>query len=335
MCGDWDLKIYEQTFGGALTDLGTTVIPFSYSSVFGYSIQAKIEKKLQVGPLISTLNSRFAAAARRERPDVIYLRNPLFLFKDSIIEARRWARLLVVHTFDDPFTDGRPRYWRHFNQTAELADLTLFNRPSTVHAAQERGLSRPKLFITYYNPAIHRASDVREEALHEVVFVGHFEDDGRDRIIHSLMESGINVGLYGPGWNRSRYSPVRKIAHAAIYDEAYASTLRRSSLALVFLSTLNRDQYTQRCFEIPACGTPMVCPRTPALSEWFGDGPSAFFFDDAESCVRVVRNALADSELRDTVAANAQLVLSNLKVSSLDRGRQFLDLVNECLVESA
>ncbi|WGU68927.1 glycosyltransferase [Capnocytophaga canimorsus] len=46
----------------------------------------------------------------------------------------------------------------------------------------------------------------------------------------------------------------------------------------MFLSKLNNDQYTRRCFEIPACGTMMLSERTPTLQEFYTENEEIVFF---------------------------------------------------------
>jgi hypothetical protein len=72
---------------------------------------------------------------------------------------------------------------------------------------------------------------------------------------------------------------------------------------LCFLSRLNRDSYTRRCFEIPACGTVLVSERTDDLAALFRDGDEAVLFSTREELVKKVRWLAADAGAARRIAA--------------------------------
>ena len=37
----------------------------------------------------------------------------------------------------------------------------------------------------------------------DVIFAGHYEDDGRDSFIKTILDAGIDFKLFGPEWERS------------------------------------------------------------------------------------------------------------------------------------
>ena len=76
-----------------------------------------------------------------------------------------------------------------------------------------------------------------------------------------------------------------------------------AKVGLVFLSRRNRDQYTRRCFEIPAIGTMMLAPRTDELSSLYREYEEAVFFRDTEELVGLCRRYVQDDALRAVIAA--------------------------------
>jgi spore maturation protein CgeB len=60
--------------------------------------------------------------------------------------------------------------------------------------------------------------------------------------------------------------------------EQYNLALNATKIALSFLSTLNRDTYTRRSFEIPAAGAFMLSQYTPDLATLFEEGREVEFF---------------------------------------------------------
>ena len=75
-------------------------------------------------------------------------------------------------------------------------------------------------------------------------------------------------------------------------------------MALCFLSKLNRDTYTRRCFEIPATGTLMLSEHTDDLASLYKEGEEADFFRTREELIEKLKLYFGNEPLRQTVAAN-------------------------------
>jgi spore maturation protein CgeB len=116
----------------------------------------------------------------------------------------------------------------------------------------------------------------------------------------------------------------------SVWGDDYARAIAGARIALVFLSGRNRDNYTRRCFEIPAIGTLMLAPRTQELLSLYRADEEAAFFGTADELIGQVRRYLADSELRARVAAagHARCVRDGYDVDS--RARQFLVDLGVC-----
>jgi len=65
----------------------------------------------------------------------------------------------------------------------------------------------------------------------------------------------------------------------------YAKALCGANVCLAFLSKLNRDTYTRRCFEIPACGRVMLAERTSDLLRMFIEDKEACFFSSTDELI--------------------------------------------------
>ena len=139
----------------------------------------------------------------------------------------------------------------------------------------------------------------------DVVFAGHCENDMRLECIARLAHENIQVRTYGNEHNWKRALP--KEVHTevkskpAVFGEDYRKALCGAKIALSFFSKWNRDQYTRRVFEIPACGVFLLSERTPVMQELFAEGIEAEFFTSADECLDKVRFYLNNGAARKQI----------------------------------
>jgi spore maturation protein CgeB len=91
-----------------------------------------------------------------------------------------------------------------------------------------------------------------------------------------------------------------------VLGDDYVAALQAAKVALVFLSTRNRDTYTRRCFEIPAIGTAMLAPRTTDLETLFTDGEDVVLFDDVPHLVARAKWLVLDDGARSRIAVGGR-----------------------------
>jgi glycosyltransferase involved in cell wall biosynthesis len=163
----------------------------------------------------------------------------------------------------------------------------------------------------------------------DVVFVGHYEPDERLEYLEQMARQGIAFRLFGPGydWNPvleksallSGHIPVR-----LVWGGEYNLALAGAKIALCFLSKLNRDTYTRRCFEIPATGTMLLSEYSEDLAEMFEEGVEADYFRNSDEMISKIMIYLGDDSLRQRVASagRARLLRDGHDVDS--RVRQLL-----------
>ena len=106
--------------------------------------------------------------------------------------------------------------------------------------------------------------------------MGHFENDGRLGYIENLLQNNIKVGL--PDLWKPYITENSNLTFLPSSHEKYNAILNKAKIAIVFLSTRNKDTYTRRCFEIPICKTMMIIPYNEDLAELFRDGEEAVFY---------------------------------------------------------
>jgi spore maturation protein CgeB len=146
------------------------------------------------------------------------------------------------------------------------------------------------------------------------------------------MEAEIQVKIWSGGdWPRqilgNLYNHLQPIE--PVLGNDYPKALCGAKICLAFLSKLNRDTYTRRCFEIPACGRLMLAERTDDLQKLFKEDEEACFFSSNEELVQKVRWLLANPEIRERIAAAGlqRVWADGHDVAS--RARQFLQALTQ------
>jgi spore maturation protein CgeB len=310
--GDFRWTIYERSFCDALRRIGAEPIELPVWNLFGPGdLLRRAQTKYCAGPGVAAANLALIAACIRHKPDLVLAWRTPWLAPWAIKAARSaGARRLVLYNNDDPFgQDAEMWIWRRFRKLIPHADACFVYRQVNLEEYMRAGAKAAGLLRSYFDPAVHRPVEVRENDRKrfetDVVFVGHCEPDGRLAMIDRLIDAGVRLRLFGTGWetHASGHRWQDRLPIVALRDEDYVRAIAASRIALVFLSHRNRDTYTRRCFEIPAIGTLMLAPRTPDLLTLYREDEEAAFFDSADELIAQVRRYLADPEGCQRVAA--------------------------------
>lgn len=287
------------------------------------------------------MNQELIAASRSCNPDVVLVWRGVHVLPESLRALRRESDpFLVSYNNDDPFGPlyrtgplHLRRLWRIFNRAIPEYDLHFVYREVTREDFINAGARDVEVLLPYFIPELDRPITLSETDKKfygsDVVFVGHFENDGRIEYLRTLVEAGVDVKLFGTGWNAENLGPLA--AHfgriVALREGDYQKALCASKSALCFLSRLNRDEYTRRCFEIPACGALLLSERTDALLRLFQEGVEALYFSSPEELLERVREVLTAPDRRQAIAAAGFERVRRDGHSVTDRMREMLAAV--------
>lgn len=343
LAGGYRYSIYEEACAGALESLGTEVARFSWSRHFA-GLAGRVEQRL-VLPLWRTLQFErdLLAEAALSRPDVVWVWRGTQVRPQLLRRLKQeTGALLVCHNNDDPFSPHydrlagplRPNPWRLFLRSIPEYDIHFAFRPANIAEYHAHGARQVELLPPYFVRGLHRPVDLsdaeREQYGCDLVFVGHYEDDGRAACLRALAERGHRLRLFGSGWPaaavREIYGDDRPVRPAL--GEDYVKALCGARLCLSFLSRLNRDTYTRRSFEIPACGQAMVSERTPDLQALFREGEEAAYFSGPEELVEAAAGLLADDAKRRAMGRAARRRCQEQGFDAHGRMRRWLEIVN-------
>jgi glycosyltransferase involved in cell wall biosynthesis len=316
--GDGHSAIHEVAVEAAFKKIGHEVESFYWHAYFKASNPAlrfwrRAQNKFLIGPTIGRLNRDLIKRAIAFKPDLIFIYRGTHVTPPTLLSLKRALPEceLFGYNNDDPFAGGHSaRLWRFFMKCIPLYNVVFAYRKRNIADYLNVGAKRVSLLLPWFLPEedIPLRQDEFIPKEYDVVFVGHFEGDERIEYLKRIAEANLNFGLFGPDWDHApryewlkRYQPV-----VPVRGSLYRRTLISAKIALCFLSTLNRDTYTRRCFEIPALGVFMLCQYSDDLARMFEDGVDAVFFRSPDDMMEKIAYYMRHEELREQIAANGR-----------------------------
>jgi spore maturation protein CgeB len=317
IAGIWQWGQYEEAFAAALFELGHEVTPFRTSGFFNGFLGKQQAAIPLVGFAFLRLNRELLKLVKREKPDILLLWQCIHLLPATIKSINSMGVKTVSYNNDDPFgpkAHGNVPWHHHlvwfwYLRSLKHCQYNFFYRQVNVVEAQAVGAHHAAVLKPYFipwkdHPAVLSEDEIKRFGC-DVVFVGHYEPDERVKHLRALVKTGLSVKLFGgsywtPEVLGDLYSYFAPIVPAQ--GENYAKALCGAKVCLVFLSKLNRDSYTRRCFEIPACGRVMLAERTAALLEMFVEDKEACFFSNSEELVSKAKWLVENPEIAAQIA---------------------------------
>lgn len=327
LVGDWHSQVHEVPFSDGLTKAGLLVVPFQWHLYFQnfakrgklFSLLARVQDKYMLGFLVNKLNRGLINVIGLNKPEIIFIYRGSHIYAHTLqlIKTTYPSIFIIGYNNDDPFSALYPKWkWRHFNESIPYYDLLLAYRISNMRQFTEWGARQVDMLRSWYLPHIHKklSADLTQQNSYtcDVIFIGHYEEDGRMEMMDALVSHGISVKIYGPsgptsksGWQEAlaRSQNLSGLSVSYLKGNEYVLGINSAKIALCFLSKLNNDTYTRRCFEIPACGTALFSEWTEDLANLFEDGVNAVLFKTQEELLERVTYYLAHPQELALLAA--------------------------------
>lgn len=319
-----------------LQSLGWVVKKFNTQNYIPKSIWGKVQYRYLWGTSIKEINEALIKKCDSLKPDVVFIYKGINIWPETISQIKHYVRLVVSYHPDNPFGYYNADYAKKFRikksrllnkiinyeksfylhhlvdnfiKAIPSYDINFVPRVENLEEYQRAGAKEVHLLYRYYIPELHYPIELTEDDLKkygsDVTFIGHFEPDHRTKCVEALVDAGIHVRLFGTGWN---YYLSKKLKNAfgttirPLYSSEYAKALCASKIALCFMSKLNKDTSTIRCFEIPACGTLLLSERTAELKELYKENKEAVYFSDKDELIKKVKFLLSEPEKRKIIA---------------------------------
>ena len=296
--GNFHWPMYEEACALALSGLGVDVRRFAWNGYFS-SFAGRVQNKFPFpGPATLQLNRELIGATEEFVPDAVFIWRGTHVRQETLKTLKRnTGAILVSYNNDDPFGPEahgnvpwhHSFFWKMYMACVPEYDIHFVFRAVNIPEILDRGAKGAEVLMPYFIPELHRPVELSEEDRArfecDVVFAGHYEPDGREQYLRQLVDAGLHVRLFGGRyWTRrvlgdlaGRFGKVRPV-----YGLDYTKALCGAKMCLSLLSKMNRDTYTTRCFEIPACGGLLLSERTDDLRRMFREDEEAVFFSGPE-----------------------------------------------------
>lgn len=286
--GEFRAAIHEPALYNAMLDLGYDVEAFKTQIFFDKcsDLSYRLQYHFQFGLSIIQLNKALKSTLKKNY-DLIFLYRPRLIYKGTF-KALNKSKIFIYNN-DDPFSEKYHfLYWFNFKRLLPLADHIFSYRLKNINDYKSRNFYNTSLLRSWYIEKNNFYLSVKKSV--DAIFIGHFEDDGRDIIFKFLVENEINLQIYGPGWQQSKFYKFFKthdLIFPALNTEEYNEVLNSSNIAIVLFSKLNNDGYTRRCFEIPPTKTAMIAFKTNEISLLFNEEEIILFETKEELLLKI------------------------------------------------
>jgi spore maturation protein CgeB len=316
---------YQEACAKALEELGHEVIRFGWSHYFkqprfGKSEQEyrsffhRFQARFYWGPTVWKVNNDLLEIAEQAQPEIVLFYNEQLIAPKTVEKLRKRLphATFCQYANDNPFSeDAAWGLWRNFLRSIPLFEIHFAYRQSNINEYLEHGAKEVHLLRSYFIPEEDypvSQEEIPERFKCDVVFAGHYENDGRVELLEAICDAGCSLNLFGGGWNLAladlrKDSPLRaKFPIFPVVGDDYRAAICGAKVALSPLSTLNQDTYTRRSFQIPAMQVAMLSQYTEDLAALYQPDEEAAFFRNKEELLSQLSRLISDEAWRNSVA---------------------------------
>jgi spore maturation protein CgeB len=324
LVGDYTWLWYEEACAKALEEQGCKVERFGWLNKFKYwekgntepvyrSIIHRIQYRLFFGPMVWEVERELYSSAVDFKPDIIWFYNVQLISASTVRKMRKSLPQTVFcqYSNDNPFSkDAKPLLWNNYLESIKYFHMHFAYRQSNILDYNRYGSKNVNLLRSYFIPEMDKPEDYSEvptRFICDVVFAGHYEDDGRVQMLEDICRAGFKLNLFGGGWEEAFVklgidSPLRKYYPISpVTGQDYQYAICGAKVALCFLSTLNQDTYTRRNFQIPAMKVAMLSQYSDDLATLFIPDIEAMFFRNSQELIEKLSALVQDPVLRNSI----------------------------------
>lgn len=264
-----------------------------------------------MGPLLRS--AVVSTIGTQERFDLAWVDGGALTPPSLIAELKKRSGTVLNYNVDDPYGPRDGMRWKNYLQCVGKYDLLVVVREPNIDEAKARGGRTVMRVHRSADEVAHAPREIspedRQKWASDVVFAGTWMPE-RGPLLAKLANIGVPITIYGDRWNRAPEWPLLKRywrGPGLNEPDHYAKAIQCSKIAIGLLSKGNRDQSTQRSFEIPHLGGLLCAERTAEHQSLYIEDQEAVFWDTPEECSRKCLELLDNPSRRSRIKHDGRL----------------------------
>jgi len=260
---------------------------FYYNSFFN-----KLLYRLGLSNIIMKINDKLLHKVDCQNYDVIWIFKGMEVLPGTITKLKSKASKLINFNPDNPFIfSGKGSGNRNVTKSISLFDLHLTYDAWVKEKIEKKYKIKTEMLTFGFNDQAIETEVLNSiDEVKAACFLGN-PDTFRASFIHSLLENGIEVHLYGNNWHKFINNKLAVI-HKPVYGHDFYKTLRMYRVQLNIMRVHNLNSHNMRSMEITGVGGVLLAPKTADHLAFFEVEREIFIYDDNKSLVHEVKRIL-------------------------------------------
>jgi spore maturation protein CgeB len=253
----------------------------------------KIQHRLGLSGIYKSINRELFQKLEEHKPDILWVFKGMEVLPETLSYAKGKGIRIANYNPDNPFIfTGRGSGNTNVSRTIRLYDLH-FSYSQEIMAQLNAFSSSYQVHFLPFGYELPEDLQLDPQPKNEIIstcFIGN-PDKERAAFLKQLLDLGIEVDLYGNGWNRYLKHANAK-AFAPVYHHDLYKYLQLYRVQLNMLRKHNVASHNMRTFEIPAVGGIQLAPYTKEHVKFFRNGEEIFLYHDAKGAASLTQQLL-------------------------------------------
>jgi len=282
---------------------------YGFENIFLFDFYSEFKASGKPG-----MNKRLFETIKSEKPDVALFCLFQNEFDEEVINSLKDLTRTCVYFFDDPWRLKFVRHWIKYFKYFSTPDFYMY-----------RKYKLENINNVFYSPFGFNSNfykKVESDRKYEVSFVGGYSPL-RKWIINNLRNEGINVKVFGRGWDSEakwisqeqvvevfNQSKINLNLSNAVYNNyrfILWSLKSLKDIKQLLLLKKTQEQVKGRHYEINGCGGFQLSYFVPGLNLAYEIDKEIAVYEDINSIAGLVKFFLKDEELRYDIAESGYI----------------------------
>jgi spore maturation protein CgeB len=284
-------KKYLTNFGVEIYHYPAPDIVFNFHSK---NIFNKILFKTDIYKKYGFVNRELIRIAEEFQPDIIWVFKGLEIFPSTLKKLRR-KFLLANFNPDHPFIIiAKSNGNRNVKNSVGLYHLHFSYHSDLVRRIKDE-FNIPAVFLPFAYDRFDLEYELPEtiSEILKICFQAN-PDAWRVQKIKKLADAGIEVDVYGHGWNKTSLRNYKNVRLYPIASRKMFWLLNQEyRVQLNLFRKYNNDSHNMRTFEIPAVGGIQLSPFSTEQAEFFEENKEIFLFKSDGQMISMSKKLLS------------------------------------------